>query len=285
MSTEWLEPVAGFTYREDVIEVSAAHQAEKHGACGIDTLVFDNFVDPAFFIGIAIHAGIRSGISAEGNVNMLQSLIQHRPALLGEALTVRGEISAVNEVPRGRTLHTNVDFFDAAGQKVITANRVSLKPDPSKSSRGAGERPPPIISDPGKLKQGASYQLTPNAVVAYSNEGNAIHYEQDAAEKAGFRAPIIGGGMGVHYLMAHLFSEVHNAGSLSASARPDLQSSAANPNNFSMDIYFRRPIFWDEKITVVSDGGGGADGASTLRALGLLKADGRVGTELRLHFN
>ena len=54
--------------------------------------VFGEDVDPAFFIGLAIHAGIDSGISAEGNINMLQRMIQHRPAKLDEPLTVRGEI-------------------------------------------------------------------------------------------------------------------------------------------------------------------------------------------------
>ena len=64
-------------------------------ACGIDAGVFGGQVDPAFFIGIAIHAGIRSGISAEGNINMLQGLQMHRPALLDEPLNVRGEILEV----------------------------------------------------------------------------------------------------------------------------------------------------------------------------------------------
>ena len=36
-------------------------------------------------------------------------------------------------------------------------------------------------------------------------EGNSIHYEQEAAEQAGFRAPLIGGGMGVHYLTAEMW--------------------------------------------------------------------------------
>ena len=82
--------------------------------------------------------GCAAASAPEGNVNMLQSLVQHRPARLDELLTVRGEIVAVTEVPRGRAIDTEVVFEDAAGERVISANRRSLKPDPAKAgSRGA----------------------------------------------------------------------------------------------------------------------------------------------------
>ena len=98
---QWHEPVAGFQYRTHVLALSAEIQVERLTACGIDSQVFGDDVDPAFFIGLAIHAGIDSGISAEGNINMLQRMIQHRPAKLDEPLTVRGEIKTVTSVPRG----------------------------------------------------------------------------------------------------------------------------------------------------------------------------------------
>ena len=65
----WHEPEAGFQYLPDTVSVTGEHQAEKLDACGIDASLFGGQVDPAFLIGIAIHAGIRSGISAEGNIN------------------------------------------------------------------------------------------------------------------------------------------------------------------------------------------------------------------------
>ena len=92
---QWHEPVAGFQYRTHVVTLTAETQVERLTACGVDPEVFGDDVDPAFFIGLAIHAGIDSGISAEGNINMLQRMIQHRPAKLGEPLTVRGEIQSV----------------------------------------------------------------------------------------------------------------------------------------------------------------------------------------------
>lgn len=231
---EWIDPHAGFEYDESTVVVSSEYQAEKLELCGIDPALFDGTVDASFYIGLAIRAGVASGISAEGNVNMLQSLVQHRPARLDEPLTVRGRITAVTPVPRGRTIDTDAWFEDAAGQRVITARRTSLKPGPDKSQRGAGSRPAPVLADPGAVPVVAQHRLTPELVVNYSEEGNSIHYDLGAAQKAGFRAPLIGGGMGVHYLLAALYAE-----------RPC--------HSFDLDIYFRRPIFWDEAFFVVRE--------------------------------
>ncbi len=110
----WVMPYKGFNYLPDTVAVTAAHQVDKLLACGIDANIFAGYVDPAFFIGIAIHAGINSGISAEGNINMLQSLRMHRPVLLDEELAVKGQILAVTEVLRGLRVDTDVWFEDAA---------------------------------------------------------------------------------------------------------------------------------------------------------------------------
>ncbi|MEM7100441.1 MAG: hypothetical protein AAF541_19390 [Pseudomonadota bacterium] len=257
-STEWVDPYAGFEYTAETISVTPAYQSEKLSGIGIEPSVFGHVVDPSFFIGIAINSGIRSGITAEGNVNMVQQLVQHRPALLDEDLTVSGRIADVRRVPRGRTLHSEVMFYDQTGEPVIEANRVSLKPDPDKSNRrGAGERPAPLVNDPSSMLPGPSFQLTPENVAGYSSEGNSIHYEEEAARKAGFRAPLIGGGMGVHFLLAHIWAQ-------------------ETPKRLRLSIYFRRPVFWDETVTVSQD----LQQSPTIMAL--LKPDGKVGTELSI---
>ena len=88
-----------------------------------------------------------------------------------------------------------------------------------------------MISDVSGLERLSSHRLTPDQVRAYSTEGNSIHYEMAAANRAGFRAPLIGGGMGVHYLMAAVWAK-----------RP--------PASLDFDIYFRRPIFWNDGFFV-----------------------------------
>ncbi|MEQ8857925.1 MAG: hypothetical protein RIC56_04705 [Pseudomonadales bacterium] len=260
---EWFEPREGFTFRPATISVSREHQEEKLALCGLPAGAFGDAVDPSFFIGIGIRAGIANGISAQGNVNMLQRLVQHRPACLGEPLRVQGLIDRVIEVPRGRTVHTDVWFEDAHGERVIAAPRTSLKPDPDKAggragNRGAGERPPPVVEDVNALETLSTHTLTPEIVKGYSSEGNSIHYEMDAANRAGFRAPLIGGGMGVHYLLCALWQH-------------------SPPERLDLDIYFRRPIFWDDTFTVAAQPG--ADGWT---ALALIK-DGKVLTEARIN--
>ena len=255
---QWHIPVAGFQYQSRSLDVSAQTQAERLTACGIDPAIFGEEVDPAFFIGLAIHAGIDSGISAEGNINMLQRLVVHRPARLGETLTVKGEIKSVTAVPRGQRVETDVWFEDLTGERVISCPRTSLRPQAQAQSKsGAGDKPQPVVGDVATLVLHDTYQLTPDRVKSYSVEGNSIHYEQEAAERAGFRAPLIGGGMGVHYLTAQMWQD-------------------RRPSFFDASIYFRRPIFWDEavQVGVIEDGGNWS-------VMGLLKlplAAERVGT-------
>ena len=259
---QWKEPEEGYQLEPDMVGVTRVYQHEKLTTCGIDPNVFAGAADPSFFIGIAIQAGVNSGISAEGAVNMVQSLEVIRPALLDELLLVEGRLESVQEVARGERVETHVWFSDQEGQTVLRANRVSLRPNPNSSEKGgAGVRPEPVIKDVSSLDQKNAFQLTPDIVKNYSSEGNSIHYDEAAAKAGGFRAPIIGGGMGVHYLMADFWA-------------------SRSPDCFACNIYFRRPIFWDDAISV------GVDASQA--AFGLLKKDEgcdsavKVGTEMEL---
>lgn len=227
----WVEPVVGFEFIPQSVCISPDQQAEKHQICGLDTTVFSGSVDTAFFIGLGIHAGIASGISAEGNINMVQSLVQHRRVALGEAVMVRGVVTKVENVPRGQAVETDVWFEDADGVRTVSAWRRSLRPATGGAGRGAGVRPVPVVTDVDALELRGTHSLTPECVKAYSSEGNSIHYEMAAANQAGFRAPMIGGGMGVHYLMASLWAD-------------------HQPDAFDISLYFRRPIFWDDTFHV-----------------------------------
>ena len=227
---QWVEPYTGFEIDRIATCVTRDYQEEKFAALGLDAGIYGDRVDPSFYIGLGIHAGIASGISAEGNVNMLSGIIQHRPVALGERLYSAGHIESVEPVPRGRRVITDVWFEDEAGRRAVSVPRQSLKPDPEKSSRGAGDRPPPVIENASSLQVIGEYPLTPEGTRGYSTEGNAIHYEEDVAQAAGFRAPIIGGGQGVHYLMWHLWRK--------------------GIDSVNLTIFFRRPIFWDDVIQV-----------------------------------
>jgi hypothetical protein len=259
--TTSIEPYAGFKLDADTVVVSAAHQRAKLAVLGVDATAFGHCVDPSFFIGMAIHAGVNSGISSEGAINMVQSLIVHRCALLDEELSVNGEIKSISEVPRGRSTDTDVWFNDENGEPVITARCTSLRPNPDQApGRGAGARAAPIIEDLELLAMGATHELSPECVKAYSSEGNSIHYDLAAAQKAGFRAPLIGGGMGVHFLLADLWRR-------------------RAPQALSCDIYFRRPIFWDDAVTIGILGDNRAQALVKRDSHGALK----VATEIAIH--
>lgn len=252
------QPEAGFRLTEAVLTVDADEQARDLEACGIDPALFGDEADPANFIGLAIRALTASGFGAAGNVNMLQTVVQHAPVRLGEPLTVSGEIVAVDPVPRGLRVTVVTEFHDADGRLKIGTRRESLRPDPARAgARGAGSRPEPVIAAPEALPVRERISLTPEGVTAYNSAGNPIHYDVAAARAAGFRAPIIAGDMGVHLITAWLWR-------------------MARPRMLDMSIFFRRPIFWDDALTLRSDGPEGA-----WRALAL-ERDGKVATEVRL---
>ena len=257
MTKDWQEPEVGFEFISETAIVTKQYQTEKLLACGLDATILGDFVDASFYIGIGIRAGANSGISAEGNINMVQTLIQHRPIRLGEPLTFRGLIKNITQVPRGISIHTHAWFEDEGGNRVISIPRQSLKPGPSKTGN-AGQRPPLVIENPSDLNLLSEHQLTPSQVKAYSEEGNSIHYNMEAANRAGFRAPIIGGGMGVHYLLSSIWQ-------------------AFNPKAFEMSLYFRRPIFWDDTFAV----GVKKKDSDTWPAICLLR-QGKVLTEARI---
>jgi hypothetical protein len=108
---QWKEAEEGYQLEPDMVGVTTDYQQEKLTTCGIDPDVFAGVADPSFFIGIAIQAGVNSGISAEGAVNMVQSLEVIRPALLDELLLVEGRIESVQEVARGERVETHRVVF------------------------------------------------------------------------------------------------------------------------------------------------------------------------------
>jgi len=255
---QWIEPYSGYRFKSREMTVEAAEQARLIELCGIDPAVFGDVMDPSGFISLAIQEGVRNGIHANGTVNMVNTLRQQRQLRLGEPLTVTGEILDVQEVPRGRVATSETRFSGADGMWAVISLRKSLRPDPAKAgTRGAGERPDVVIADASALKALDAYTLTPERVKAYSGPHNPIHFDPEAARRGGFRAPIIGGGQGVRFITAALWQRFR-------------------PQVLELDIYFRRPIYWDDSFTVMVDERDGA-----WRAIGLVK-DGKVATEARI---
>ena len=256
---EWIEPYKGLKFQQRVTTVEAAEQARLVRLCGVDPALYGDTMDPAAFISLAIQEGVRNGVHANATINMVQRLVQHRALKLGEPLTVNGEILDVREVPRGRVATSEVWWSGADGRRALTADRQSLRPDASKvGTRGAGERPPPVIDDVSRLKRLREVTLNPEDVKAYSGPHNPIHFDPEVAVKSGYRAPIMGGTQCVRYLTAEIWRRFA-------------------PRTLDLDIYFRRPLFWDDSFTVMVEERNGA-----WTAICLAK-DGKVATEARIN--
>lgn len=255
---QWIEPYRGYRFEPRTLTVDREDQSRLIALCGIDPSIFGDCIDPSGFISLAIQEGVRNRIHSNGTVNMVNTLIQHRRMRLGEALTVTGEILDVEEVPRGRVATSEARYTNANGELAATSRRRSLRPDPAKTgTRGAGEKPVTVIEDVARLKTLATFTLNPEDVKAYGGPHNPIHFDPEAARRGGFRAPIIGGGQGVRFLTAEIWRRF-------------------DPQVIDLDIYFRRPIFWDDTFTVMVDEDNGL-----WRAIGLIK-DGKVATEARV---
>jgi hypothetical protein len=258
-ATEWVEPYKGMKFKDREMTVEAAEQERLVRLCGIDPAIFGDRMDPAAFISLAIQEGVRNKVHANATINMVQRLIQHRQLTLGEPLVVSGEILDAKDVPRGRVASSEVWFSGADGKRALTAARQSLRPDPSRvGTRGAGERPPPVIADVAALREVGRFTLTPAAVSAYSGPHNPIHFDPEVAKRSGYRAPIMGGTQCVRFITAEIWRRF-------------------KPCTLDLDIYFRRPLFWDDSFSVMVDERDGE-----WKAICLAK-DAKVATEARIN--
>jgi MaoC like domain len=255
----WIEPYKGLKFQDRAMTVDAAEQERLLRLCGIDPAVFGDKIDPACFISLAIQEGVRNRVHANATINMVQRLLQHRQMTLGEKLTVGGEILDMEDVPRGRVATSEVWFSGEDGKRALTAGRKSLRPDASKVGlRGAGERPPPVVDDVARLREMNRYTLKPEDVKAYSGPHNPIHFDPDVAKRNGYRAPIMGGTQCVRFLSAEIWRRF-------------------KPHTLDLDIYFRRPLFWDDTFSVMVD-----EEKGEWKAICLIK-DGKVATEARIN--
>jgi acyl dehydratase len=255
-----ITPYPGFRLKQRTMIVDADEETRLLGHCGIDFSIYNGNVDPAAFISLAIQEGVRNGMFSNGAVNMVQTIVQTQPLQLGADIIVTGEVLTVEQSARGRVTTSETWFANADGERGITAMRRGVMTNPdAPSSRGAGDRPPAVIEDVSKLKEIGSVTLTPEHVKGYgAKTSNFIHVDPEAARRAGYRAPIIGGGQGVRYITAAIWRHF-------------------SPKAVDLEIYFRRPLFWDDSFSIRVDERDG-----TWKAACLAKGD-RVATEVRIN--
>ena len=220
---------AGFAFETVEYTVERAFQEAKLRAAGIDAAHYGDVADPTFLGHGALKAMHESGISLLGQVHMTQRFRLHRAVWVDEPLTVAGEVTRIEEVPRGRRVRCRFSYIDREGREVCETERSGLRPDPARKRGPGGGASAPLDED--GFEAVAEHRLTPEGVAAYSDDTlNAIHNDPEVAARYGFRAPIAAGLMGIHFYVAALAGD------------------GGVPERLDLAIRFLRPMFWDDRL-------------------------------------
>ena len=216
-------------YCARLCSVASTEQVSKLALCGIDPAVFGDDVDPGFLAMLAPGEPAHHAVDLTDFVATAHTLVLEQPIKLGQELTLSGTLQS-DEAEDGLTLVSGVALANAGGRRVFSAKAVLFRRNPNAPRTAARAGLPPPVG----THRLASVCFTPDAVVAYGGrQGNPIHFDTVAAERAGFRAPIVGGTHGLHFLTSAAWAQLRE--------RP-----------IAFDVAFSRPIFWDDRCDVVA---------------------------------
>ena len=217
------------------IAVSPERQRMMHACCGIPPERWGDRVDP----GLLAHEPFRlmgrrvsTCRPGWGYVGMGHRIRMRAPVRLGEPLEMSGTVTGVEPIARGTILRASFAFAPPGGACRLLIEPEALMLDPARTARPEGGRAP--ADDAAGFEPVAMKVMTPEAVRGYcvDNENHA-HTDPDHARRLGFRAPIAAGNQLVNF---HLDALALLLG------RP--------PEALDVEIRFRRPVFWDETLTV-----------------------------------
>ena len=229
--SEPLEKENGFKFAPWIFFVEKKEQIRKLNCSGVNPEIYGNHVEIAMLGLPTIKVLMAADIPILGGVHLSQRFRQIEPLHLGEPITVNGQIVDINPHPRGCVLHCQFKYSRSNGDVCVEAERSGIIAIGAKEpSRG--------IPRPSETLEGFSEimhrKLIPKSVGEYSNEaGNLIHSDPAVAAEHGFRAPIAAGLMGIHFY------------------REALQN-AYKPDAFDLEVWFRRPMFWDDTMTLMA---------------------------------
>ncbi len=224
----------GYEYEPRHFSVERAEQEDKLADCGIKPSVHGNKVDLTFLGFPILDAMMAPGVPLAGQVHVYQRFIQKAPLMLGQNLHMSGRISAIEPVAKGEVVRWSFNVADDDGRVLVMVDRAGLRSLPNTTGGGGATD---FLAPPSEDRSGYAElwqrPLTPERVANYSRDGrNRIHSDPEIAKKFGFRTPIAGGLMGVHYY-------------LEAIAR------GGQPDQLDLEIWFKRPMFWDETLSVL----------------------------------
>ncbi len=218
-----------------VAVVSAERQAMYLEAAEVDPALFGDLVDLSVLANDCILQTYPLRPPGMRGLHLGQKMIQYRPIRIGERLEMRGEVAQTGTMGKGDRVDYDIAFADEAGAVVARAEMRSLQVDVEAMSAlgGSGAK----FYDTIGFEALAEKHPTAERVTGYSAEFplDKVHFEPEVAAEMGLRAPIAQGLMSLTWMMAAL-------------------AEGGVPSSIEIDCEFRRPIFWDDRITVMAKG-------------------------------
>ena len=225
----------GFRFPVKSVVVDREEQTRLHRWCDIEPSVFGDVADPALVTRLPVVMVANTVVAQRpewGQVHTTHRMLQRRPILLDESLALTGVIDGFIVHPRGEIMQCSWFYQDANGEIALEVYPEALLIDPALTAQraGANERAKPQVE---QTKHLFTKRCTPQATAGYC-EGtkNPIHLDLEAAQRFGFRAPIIAGTQTMSFLLEAIYR-------------------AHSPHALALTICFRRPVFWDDELAIV----------------------------------
>jgi acyl dehydratase len=248
----------GLEFSPQIFIISSKDQKDKLECCDIEPTLYGDFVDVAMLGLPTLQVLMDSGIPILGAVHLSQRFRQLRPLRLDETIRISGRIIEINPHPRGSIICCEFKYENEEDQICVEATRSGIIPLGAKEPSNSIFRPKEDLDGFNQISQKI---LEPSKVASFSKEaGNLIHSDAEVAKKHGFRAPIAAGLMGVH-----LYREV-------------IARYMGNPECFDMEIWFRRPMFWDDTLSLLTKRKN-----ENINAMHLLGGDGKPTSNCLIH--
>lgn len=255
----------GFRFPQTTVRRDPIVQAEALRACAVDPAVWGDLTEPTLWGNDGFCAMSAAGQGIDGYIHMEQRLTLRGTLPLGEPALFSGETVSNEVVPRGRRIVQRFQVRRADGGVAAISEHVRLLPDPDKLGKPSARAGSVPAEDEVLRSVLAEKTMRPEDVVAYSRPvGNEIHFDPAFAARYGYRAPLAQGLMTMTWMTAFLADSLRRVPHAVLVAR------------------FRRPVFWDDALTLVTQGvtQGDADGGCT--RLCALNAEGRVACDLTM---
>ncbi len=247
----------GFEFPKQSFSVAKADQVRKLTCSGIDPAIYGDAVDVAMLGLPTLRVLMACGIPILGGVHLSQRFRQKQAFRLEEEITISGRILEIAPHPRGCILKCAFEYARQDGTVCVEAIRSGISPIGAKEPSNGIPRPSEELDGFGEISRRT---LVPEKVADYSNEaGNLIHSDPEVAREHGFRAPIAAGLMGIHF-----YQEA-------------LQQKYA-PSAFDLEVWFRRPMFWDDTLSLVA-----RENDGRIAAMHLLTSEGKPASNCVVH--